>query len=203
MIGIVDYRMGNLRSVQKALARLGHDAAYVQRPDEIHAADKLILPGVGAYADAMKHLREQQLVDAIKRFVDSAKPFLGICLGLQLLFDGSEEGGEPEGLGIIPGRVVSFRSNDPTIRVPHMGWNALELTRPDNPLFADLPDQPFVYFVHGYYAAPDDEAAIATTTDYAGRFCSSVWRDNLWAMQFHPEKSQRVGLGILHNFARL
>jgi len=202
MIGIVDYEMGNLRSVQKALAKLGHDAAFVDAPADVARMDKLILPGVGAFADAMANLRSRQLVDPIRRFIDSAKPFLGVCLGLQLLFDVSEEDGEYEGLGVVPGRVVRFEPTDPTLKVPHMGWNALRPHQADNPLMADLPGE-HVYFVHSYYAAPADDAVVATTTDYGQEFCSSIRRANVWATQFHPEKSQRVGLKMLANFAAL
>jgi len=203
MIGIVDYSMGNLRSVQKALAKLGYDAAIISTPDAVARADKLILPGVGAFCDAMANLRERSLVEPVREFVGTGKPFLGICLGLQLLFDVSEEDGEYEGLGVLPGRVVGFDPADPTLKVPHMGWNALRIEHADNPLTAGLPDEPCVYFVHSYYAAPAQDADVATSTDYGGTFCSSVWRDNVWATQFHPEKSQRVGLKMLDNFARL
>lgn len=203
MIAIVDYRAGNLRSVAKALEKLGCAARIVSTPDEIDAADKLILPGVGAYRDAMAHLREQQLVEPLGQFVAAGKPFLGICLGLQLLFEVGEEDGEHEGLGILGGRVVPFRPADPTLKVPHMGWNALRFTHDDNPLFTGLADGCFTYFVHGYYPVPSDPAVIAATADYGEPFCCSVWRDNVWATQFHPEKSQRVGLRMLQNFAQL
>lgn len=203
MIGIVDYAMGNLRSVQKALARLGYDAEIISTPEAVARADKLILPGVGAFCDAMAHLRERCLVEPIGEFVATGRPFLGICLGLQLLFDVSEEDGEHAGLGVLPGRVVGFDPADPALKVPHMGWNALSVEHPDNPLTAGLPAGACVYFVHAYYAAPAEAADVATSTDYGGRFCSSVWHDNVWATQFHPEKSQRIGLKILDNFARL
>ncbi len=203
MISIVDYRMGNLRSVQKALQKLGADAAIVRAPEEVDRAEKLILPGVGAFADAMKHLREQELVEPIHRFVASGRPFLGICLGLQLLFERSHEDGEHQGLGVLPGRVVRFEPADRQLKVPHMGWNQLQPTRTDNPLLAGLRPGAHVYFVHSYYAEPADEADVATWTDYGGPFCSSVWRENIWATQFHPEKSQAVGLRMLRNFAEL
>ncbi len=203
MIGIVDYAMGNLRSVQKALAKLGFEAAFVDAAGGVDPVDKLILPGVGAFGDAMANLHERRLVDPVRRFIASGRPFLGICLGLQLLFEGSDEDGVAAGLGVLPGRVRGFELTDTSLKVPHMGWNALRPTRADNPLLAGLADDAFVYFVHSYYAAPAEPADVATTTDYGGPFCSSVWRDNIWAVQFHPEKSQRVGLRMLENFARL
>ncbi len=202
MIGIIDYSMGNLRSVEKAFARLGFDAKVVAAPAELAACDKLILPGVGAFEDAMIQLRQRELVEPIRAFVKSGKPFLGICLGLQLLFDVSYEDGEHEGLGILPGRVVRFALTDTNLKVPHMGWNALQITRADNPLLADLPGR-YVYFVHSYYAEPAEGGDIAAGADYGGSFCASVWRDNVWAAQFHPEKSQRVGLKLLENFAQV
>lgn len=204
MIAIVDYEMGNLRSVQKALEKLGHDAQIIGRPDEIEAATKLILPGVGAFGDAMAHLRRHDLVEPIQRFIASGRPFLGICLGLQLLFEVGEEDGPHEGLGVLSGKVVRFQSDDPWVRIPHMGWNALSLRHAEaNPLWRGVADGSHVYFVHAYYAEPGDEAMIAATADHAGPFCASVWHENVWAMQFHPEKSQRVGLTMLDNFAQL
>lgn len=203
MIAIVDYKAGNLRSVAKALEKLGCDARIIVRPEEVDAAEKLILPGVGAFGDAMANLRDRQLVEPLRRYAASGRPFLGICLGLQLLFEAGEEDGEHEGLGVLGGRVVRFHPTGPAIKVPHMGWNALRLTRPDNPLFAGLSDGCHTYFVHAYYPRPADESIIAATADYDGPFCCSVWRDNVWATQFHPEKSQRVGLKMLANFAAL
>ncbi len=203
MIAIVDYRMGNLRSVQKALAQLGHDAQIVRTPDEIDAATRLILPGVGAFGDAMAHLAEQELIEPIRAYAASGKPFLGICLGLQLLFESSCEGEMTDGLGILPGRVVHFEPADPSLKVPHMGWNALRFEQADNPLFVGLEDGCFCYFVHAYYAEPTEPADTAATAEYDGPFCASVHRDNVWATQFHPEKSQRVGLRMLQNFAAL
>lgn len=203
MIAIVNYGMGNLRSVQKALQRLGHEAAVVEAPEQVARADRLILPGVGAFADAMANLRGLGLVEPICRFIASGRPFLGICLGLQLLFDASEEDGLHEGLGVLGGRVVRFSPSDRALKVPHMGWNAIQPTRPDNPLLAGLPEPVYVYFVHSYYVQPADEVVVATATDYDGPFCSSVRRDNIFATQFHPEKSQRQGLQMLANFAAL
>lgn len=204
MIAIVDYGMGNLRSVQKALQHVGYDdVRIVASPGDVADADRLILPGVGAFADAMTHLGERGLTEPVLEFARSGKPFLGICLGMQLLFDRSEEDGDHAGLGLIAGAVRLFRPDDPNLKVPHMGWNALEFRQPDNPLLTGIPDGAKTYFVHGYYCDPDDPSVVATTTDYAGDFCSSLHKDNLYAAQFHPEKSQRVGLKMLANFAAL
>ena len=203
MIGLIDYRMGNLRSVEKALQCFNAPVAIVRNPDELSRCSKLILPGVGAFADAMTQLRRQQLVTPIRDFAASGKPFLGICLGLQLLFDTSQEDGIYEGLGILPGKVVRFTPTDPTLKVPHMGWNALAFTQRDNPLFAGLADGCFVYFVHSYLAQPADASVTAATADYAGPFCAAVRKANVFATQFHPEKSQRVGLKMLENFTSL
>ena len=203
MIGIVDYGMGNLRSVQKALERVGAEAEVVADASEVAAADRLILPGVGAFADAMTHLRERGLDAPVTAFARSGKPFLGICLGLQLLFESSEEDGAHEGLGLLPGRVIRFEPTDPTLKVPQMGWNELDWGDPAPPLMIGLEPGAHVYFVHSYYATPTDPADVAATTNYGGPFCSAVHRDNLHATQFHPEKSQNVGLRILENFSRL
>lgn len=202
MIAIINYGMGNLRSVQKALQRLGHTAEVIDQPAQIDAADRLILPGVGAFKDAMANLRQDGWVQPILDFIATGKPFLGICLGLQLLLDESEEDGRHEGLGVIPGRVVRFRPTDRTLKVPHMGWNALEW-KGDQPLLAGLTSPVYTYFVHSYYAEPSDRAVVATWTDYDGPFCSSIHRDNVFATQFHPEKSQQVGLKMLANFGAL
>ncbi len=214
-IAIVDYRMGNLRSVQKAVEHVGGEAYIISTPDEIASADKLILPGVGAFGDAMRFLNELKLSDPIRAFVGSGRPMLGVCLGMQLLFDGSEEdapGDAPEnagdglvpGLGILPGRVVRFNEDrgGQRLKVPQMGWNALHWERPD-PLMEGLDQGSAVYFVHSYYAQPADESVVSTRADYGGDFCASVHKDNLFAMQFHPEKSQRVGMKILTNFVGL
>lgn len=200
MITIVDYGMGNLRSVQKALQKVGAQAMISSDPAEVGRADRLILPGVGAFGDGMAHLRQRQLVDPIKRFIDSGKPLLGICLGQQMLFEWGEEDGGHGGLGLLPGKVVRFRLDDPTLKVPHMGWNALFIPRPD-PMLAGINNGDCVYFVHSYYAQPADASLIAATADYGGPFCAAVRRNNIFATQFHPEKSQKVGLKILANFA--
>jgi len=210
MIGIIDYGMGNLRSVEKAVQHVGHDARILRTADQVGDVDKLILPGVGAFSDGMDRLRDHHWDDAISDFIASGKPFLGICLGMQLLFDSSEESafgqtGVVAGLGVLKGEVRAFTqpTDQPAIKIPHMGWNAIDLVRPDMPLFADLPGEPSVYFVHGYFVAPADESTISATCEYGGRFCAAAWRDNVWAAQFHPEKSQRVGLKMIENFASL
>ncbi len=202
MIGIVDYGMGNLRSVQKALQRCGAAAEILRRPDEVAGVDRLVLPGVGAFADAIGNLRSGGWDEPILRFIDTGKPFLGICLGLQLLFEVSCEDGEHRGLGVLPGKVVRFEPTDRALKVPHMGWNALRFEQPDHPLFAGLAPGCCVYFVHSYYAAPAESTDVAATADYDGPFCASVRRNNVWATQFHPEKSQQVGLTMLANFAK-
>jgi glutamine amidotransferase len=201
MIAIVNYEMGNLRSVEKALERVGHEAEITDDPERLAAADKVILPGVGAYADAMAALRKRGLVEPIKELVASGKPTLGICLGMQLLFERSYEDGEHEGLGILKGEVRRFEVPH-GMKVPHMGWNQVEATRP-SPLMEGIAPGSYVYFVHAYYVVPADEQVIATTTSYPEPFCSSLHQDNLMATQFHPEKSQQVGLKMLANFASL
>jgi glutamine amidotransferase len=198
-IVIVDYGMANLRSVQKAFEKVGAAAQITADPNLVADADKLVLPGVGAFRDAIARLRDTGLADPIAEHIRAGKPFLGICLGLQLLFTTSYEDGEYRGLDLFPGEVVRF-PNRPGLKVPHMGWNQLRIKKPA-PLLADLPSEPSVYFVHSYYVVPRDTDLIATETDYPTPFVSSVWHDNVFATQFHPEKSQRVGLHILHKFA--
>jgi glutamine amidotransferase len=199
MIAIIDYQMGNLRSVQKALERVGHPAVITSSAAEIAKADKVILPGVGAFEDAIAELRRRDLVQPIKDAIAADKPFLGICLGLQLLFDVSYENGTHEGLGVLPGEVVRFEVSA-ELKVPHMGWNALAIRRRP-PMLEGVADGTHVYFVHSYYVKPRDPAVIATETDYGMPFCSMIWRGNLVATQFHPEKSQADGLRLLRNFA--
>ena len=201
MISIVDYGMGNLRSVQKAFEKLGAAAQIVTRPDEILAAEKLVLPGVGAFRDAIHELQRQELVEPIKAHIHADKAFLGICLGLQMLFDVSYEDGEWAGLGVLPGRVVKFAEN-PELKVPHMGWNQLEVVGEPR-LLAEIPRDSYFYFVHSYFVEPVDAGVIAARTDYGQRFVSMIARGNLFATQFHPEKSQSVGLRLLNNFAKL
>ncbi len=206
MITIVDYGMGNLRSVQKGLETAGFDARVTSDPRDVENAEKLVLPGVGAFRDCMRSLREGGFVDPILRHVESGRPFLGICLGLQVLFTESEEFGRHEGLNIIPGRVVRFPEhmtfNGEDLKVPHMGWNQIKLRR-EAPIFRDIEEETFFYFVHSYYVIPEDSEVVAATTDYGVTFCSAVWKDNVMATQFHPEKSQQVGLKILENFGKL
>ena len=200
-IVIVDYGMGNLRSVQKALERVGQPAIISSDPDRIAAAGKLIVPGVGAFRDAIARLHEAGMVEPLVNHIRRGKPFLGICLGLQLLFSKSYEDGEYAGLDLFAGEVVRFPAL-PGLKVPHMGWNQLHIRRPA-PLLRDLLDQSAVYFVHSYYVVPKDTSLIATETEYPTPFTSMIWQDNVYATQFHPEKSQRLGLEMLRNFAQL
>jgi glutamine amidotransferase len=200
-IVIVDYGMANLRSVQKAFERVGATADVTSDPAAVAKADKLVLPGVGAFRDAIARLRETGLAEVIVGHIRSGRPFLGICLGLQMLFTRSHEDGVHGGLDVLSGEVVRFR-NVPGLKVPHMGWNQLRF-RTDCPLFRGLPDESAVYFVHSYYAAPKQAAVTSATADYPEPFAAAVWRDNLFATQFHPEKSQAVGLTMLKNFATL
>jgi glutamine amidotransferase len=201
MIVIIDYGMGNLRSVQKAIEAVGARAEITSDPDRVRKAEKVILPGVGAFADAAAELRQTGLGEAFRDAVKSGKPCLGVCLGLQLLFDVSEEDGEHEGLGLLPGRVVRFQPA-PGLKIPHMGWNTLHVRKPA-PILAGLEPEPSVYFVHSYHAVPANPDDIAAEADHPGPFTAMVWRDNLMACQFHPEKSQRVGLRMYANFAAL
>lgn len=200
MIAIIDYGMGNLRSVQKALESAGAEARIVTSADEIGRADKLVLPGVGAMRPAMDRLEELKLPDPIRAFVKSGKPFLGICLGFQLLADSSTEGGLVKGLGILPGTVERFPDS---VKVPQMGWNQIRLVRKDAPMYKGVNDGAYVYFCHSYYVKPRDPSVNATLTDHGVTYSSSVCAGNIWAAQFHPEKSQSVGLAILRNFAAL
>lgn len=199
MITIVDYGMGNLRSVQKGFERIGTPAEFATTAEEIASAEHLVLPGVGAFRDAIGQLRRRDLAGAIVDHATAGKPFLGICLGLQLLFDASEEGGEYEGLGLIPGRVLRFPETD-GFKIPHMGWNRLNNTA-SCPLFEGIPSEAHFYFVHSYYVAPTDTSDTAASTDYILPFTSAIARDNIVAVQFHPEKSQQWGLKLLSNFA--
>ncbi len=200
-IVIVDYGMANLRSVQKAFERVGAQAEITSDPDAIAKCDKLVLPGVGAFRDAIARLRETGLDKPIVEHIQKGQPFLGICLGLQLLFTRSTEDGDHAGLNVLAGEVVRFPSI-PGLKVPHMGWNQLRF-RNDCPLFRGLPDGSAVYFVHSYYADPSDPNLTCAEADYPTPFTAAVWRDNLFATQFHPEKSQAVGLTMLKNFAEL
>ncbi|MCA9262597.1 MAG: imidazole glycerol phosphate synthase subunit HisH [Planctomycetales bacterium] len=201
MITIVDYQMGNLRSVQKGFERVGHEATITSDAEVIRQADQVVLPGVGAFGDAMNELTRRDLVEPIREFIDSGRPFLGICLGLQLLFETGYEGGTHRGLGILPGKVVRFEL-PAAMKVPHMGWNQIQIRRPA-PILQQIPNEADVYFVHSYYVVPDEPEVIATETEYGFPFCSMIWRDNVFATQFHPEKSQKIGLAILAGFAQL
>ncbi len=206
MIAIIDYGMGNLRSVQKAFERIGVDARIVTSAEEIDRAAKVVLPGVGAFADAVDHMRKQGLVEPVLKAVGSGRPFLGICLGLQLLFDVSYEDGEHTGLGAVPGKVVRFDFADlpaaRDLKVPHMGWNQLDWSDPC-PLLAGVKPGTFFYFVHSYYVQPIEADVKVARCNYGIDFVAMIWRDNLFATQFHPEKSQTSGLRILENFSRL
>ncbi len=195
-IVIVDYGMGNLRSVEKAFARLGFKVEITSEPDAINRAEKIVVPGVGAFGDAMRELRERGLIEPLLRAITDQRPFLGICLGLQVLFEGSEEAPNVKGLGVIPGLVKRLQTD---LKVPHMGWNTLHVIRRP-PILSDTTDGDYVYFVHSYYVEPMDGSVTAATTDYGISFTSMIWRGNLFATQFHPEKSQAVGLQILKQF---
>ena len=197
MLTIIDYGVGNLRNVYMAFRRLGLEARVTADAQEIRRANALVLPGVGAFGDAIGNIRALNLEDAILSAVKDGLPFLGICVGLQLLFEVSEEMGEHRGLGILAGRVRRFARG---LTVPHMGWNQIHQVR-DVPLWRGLPDGSYAYFVHSYYADPEDESVIAATTDYSVDYVSAIAQDNLYAIQFHPEKSQDVGERILRNFA--
>ncbi len=208
MIAIIDYGMGNLRSVQKAFEVVGHEAVVTRAPQVINDASHVVLPGVGAFADCMANLERYGLIEPIQRSIATGKPFLGICLGLQLLFSESEEFGIHKGLGIVPGKVRRFPAGNGSsgsngsvsrLKVPHMGWNAITVRREAPPL-RGVEAGTQVYFVHSYYVEPLDPSVICTVTDYGAPFVSSIWRDNIFACQFHPEKSQSVGLRIVRNF---
>jgi imidazole glycerol-phosphate synthase subunit HisH len=202
MIAIVDYGMGNLRSVEKALAKTGVRVTVTSDPGEIAAASGVVLPGVGAYAACMDNLKSRSLAAPVVRAIEEGKPFLGICLGLQLLFEESEEFGPVRGLGVFPGKVRRF--DGPLLaglKIPHMGWNRLGIRR-TVPELAGIDAGAFVYFVHSYYVEPKDPELAVTSTEYGIAFTSAIARDNVFACQFHPEKSQTVGLRILANFAR-
>lgn len=201
MIAIIDYDAGNIKSVEKALIFLGQEVILTRDRDAILRADKAILPGVGAFGDAMNKLNEYGLVDTIKDFINSGKPFLGICLGLQLLFEESEESEGVNGLGILQGKILRFSENK-GYKIPQIGWNSLKIT-PGAKLFKGIADDSYVYFVHSYYLKATDESIVSARTSYADDFHASVEKDNVFACQFHPEKSSDVGLKILSNFAEL
>lgn len=196
MIAIIDYGMGNLRSVEKGFQKVGIDARVVTDSVTIDNAQALVLPGVGAFRDCMRNLERMSLTEPVVRSIRKGKPFLGICLGLQVLFTESEEFGLCKGLDLLPGRVVKFRTG---LKVPHMGWNNVKVLRKP-PIFEGIPDDSFFYFVHSFYVVPRDNDMIAASTDYGVTFTSMVWKDNIVATQFHPEKSQEAGLRVLKNF---
>jgi imidazole glycerol-phosphate synthase subunit HisH len=198
---IIDYGMGNLRSVQKAIEAIGSRAEITADPEVVRKARKVILPGVGAFADAAAELKKTGLGEAFREAVHAGKPCLGVCLGLQLLFDVSEEDGLHEGLGLIPGRVVRFAS-EPGLKIPHMGWNTLRIRKPA-PILRGTGPEPSVYFVHSYHGVAERPDDVAAESDHPRPFTAMIWRDNLMACQFHPEKSQRVGLAMYANFAAL
>ncbi len=203
MIALLDYGSGNLRRVHRALLTVGATVRLVQHPGEIGDAHGLVLPGVGAFDDCINALRKQELLEAARAFTQSGRPFLGICVGYQALFDRSEEFNScASGLGLFGGRVVRF-TESPGLKIPQIGWNQLTITRPDCPLYQGVAPGSYVYFVHSFYPQPADPSIVATQTDYGVTFASSVWRDNVFATQFHPEKSQKVGLQILNNFVKL
>lgn len=201
-IAIVDYQMGNLRSVEKALEHVGAHPEITSDPARILSADKIILPGVGAFCDAIRELQARQLVEPLRECIASGKPFLGICLGLQLLFEKSFENGEYAGMGVLEGNVVRFELPR-EFKVPHIGWNRVHSQQADAPLMRNLSADPYMYFVHSYYVVPADPSIVWLTSDYGIPFCAAIRRDNLFATQFHPEKSQKEGLQLLKNFAEL
>ncbi len=201
MITVIDYDAGNLRSVEKALLYLGETPVVTRDPQEIFAAEKLILPGVGAFGDAMENLRRFGLAEPIRRAVGRGTPLLGICLGMQLLFESSEESPGVEGLSLLSGKILRIPPQE-GLKIPHMGWNSLTV-RPGARLFQGLPKEPYVYFVHSYYLRAGKEEMVAATTRYSVEIHASVEQGNLFGCQFHPEKSSRVGLAILKNFAGL
>ena len=203
MIALLDYGSGNLRSVHKTLLKAGGEVRIACRPEELTDASAVVLPGVGAFDDCMQALDRQGLFAACRAFIQSDRPFLGICVGYQALFDKSEEFNScAAGLGVFAGRVVRFAGRD-GLKVPQIGWNQLEVTRPDCPLYRGIPSGSYVYFVHSFFPQPLDPAIVATRTTYGETFASSVWRGNVFATQFHPEKSQGVGLRLLANFVEL
>ncbi len=203
MIALLDYGSGNLRSAHRALLKAGADVRIAQRPEEIGDARGMVLPGVGAFDDCMNALRKQELLEAALAFIKTGNPFLGICVGYQALFEKSQEFNScAAGLGWFGGEVVRFKEQ-PGLKIPQIGWNRLEISRPDCPLYRGIAEGSYVYFVHSFFPQPADPGIVATRTEYGERFASSVWRDNVFATQFHPEKSQTVGLKLLGNFVEL
>jgi imidazole glycerol-phosphate synthase subunit HisH len=203
VVALVDYGSGNLRSVHKALLKVGAQVRIVRAPEEMREARAAVLPGVGAFDDCITALEKQALLDGLKDFIRSGRPFLGICVGYQALFERSEEFNScAAGMGIFRGKVVRFHGNN-GLKVPQIGWNQLELARSNCPLFRGVPDKSYVYFVHSFFPRPEDESVVATRTEYGETFASAIWKDNVYATQFHPEKSQKIGLQLLSNFVAL
>jgi glutamine amidotransferase len=206
MIAVIDYGMGNLRSVQKALEVVGAETILTSNAKDLKRCTKLVFPGVGAFGEAMKELKKRKLVEPIKDAIAEGKPFLGLCLGLQLLFEKSEENPGVKGLCVLKGESKRFRFKDLRFKVPHMGWNNISAGRiqgSGSRILKGVPENAYMYFVHSYYVKPKDKSAILTTTDYGGDFVSGICRDNVYGFQFHPEKSQALGLKILRNFVVL
>ena len=200
---MLDYGSGNLRSVHKALLQAGADVRIAQKPEEIGDARAMVLPGVGAFDDCINALRKQELLEAARDFIKTGKPFLGICVGYQALFERSEEFNScAAGLDVFHGNVIRFSEKN-GLKIPQIGWNQIDIAREDCPLYRGIPSGSYVYFVHSFYPQPEDPSIVATRTDYGDTFASSVWRDNVYATQFHPEKSQRIGLQLLGNFVEL
>ena len=199
MITIIDYGMGNLRSVEKAFELFSKDVRMSSSPQDILASDKIVLPGVGAFTKAIEELKKRDLVDPIKKLISASVPFLGICLGLQLLFTESEEGGKVPGLDIFRGKVKLFKDIN-GLKIPHMGWDQIDITDKKNKILKDVKNKSFMYFVHSYYVEPEDKDIILCSSDYGLQFTSGIAKDNLFAFQFHPEKSQNIGLNIIKNF---
>ena len=203
MIALLDYGSGNLRSVQKALLKVGADVQIVKRPTEMAGARAAVLPGVGAFDDCIHALEKQELLEASRQFIKSGRPFLGICVGYQALFEKSEEFNScAAGMGIYAGKVVRFSETN-GLKIPQIGWNQLEIVQSNCPLFRSIPSGSYAYFVHSFFPKPVDESLTATRTNYGETFASSIWRDNVFATQFHPEKSQNIGLQLLKNFVEL
>jgi glutamine amidotransferase len=199
MIAVVDVCSGNLRSVERAIAKVGGEVVVTREPEVVRRADKVVVPGQGAFGMFMRGLVERGLGDVLREAIASGRPYLGICLGMQVLFDESEEQGPCPGLGVVPGRVVRMRPTDPRIKVPHIGWNQVGVKRPD-PLLAGIPEGAYVYFDHSYYAVPADPSLVALDTEHGTPMTAAVRKDNVFACQFHPEKSQSIGLRMLRNF---
>jgi imidazole glycerol-phosphate synthase subunit HisH len=200
---LLDYGSGNLRSVEKALLKVGAEVRVTTGPEALREARAAVLPGVGAFDDCVNAMQQQGLFDGVREFIASGRPFLGICVGYQALFERSAEfNSRAAGLGVFRGRVVRFTAR-PGHKIPQIGWNQLEMLRPDCPFYRGIPNGSHVYFVHSFYPQPADRALIATQTAYGDTFASSVWKDNVFATQFHPEKSQQVGLQLLRNFVEL